>query len=392
MSPNAKVETSEPIARQRVSTALQNDGTWSESFHHLGDDGTEDGAEGFVVHAIVEGEVDGIILPLGVANIEDVAGAGEILTELVEADGHDAVGGVEGLLDAVAVVDVNVDVEDALVLLEELEDGKDAVVDVAEAGGLGLLGVMETAGPVDDDVGAVLVETAGAADGTGRVKLAELEEAVEHRAVLPHVEALQLADVVLHVVGGDDAEEVDVIVGMEARHCRGRYQPGTEDLHPAVQAVVDHQVVRHSDTMGLHGMALAVVVVANLGIVEVRNASGIFRRHSWDDLLNVKLARRMQTRIISAGCRCRKKVEISDLFDRMVPKPDYNAHDMCTGRLGCVRPKERVSRPSALDDSDSFLSYYVATQTSGNTPTCKLKRRVGSDISGQLQRRRGRRG
>ena len=310
MSPNAKVEASEPIARQRVGTALQNDGTGGEPLHHLRDDGTEDGAEGFVVHAVVEGEVDGIVLPLGVANVEDVAGAGEVLAELVEADGHDAVGGVEGLLDAVAVVDVDVDVEDALVLLEELEDGEDAVVDVAEAGGLGLLGVMETAGPVDDDVGTVLVEAAGAADGAGRVQLAELEETVEDRTVLPDVEALQLADVVLHVVGGDDAEEVDVVVGMEARHGRGRYQPGTEDLHPAVEAVVDDQVVRHADAMRLHGMALAVVIVANLGIVKVRNASGVFRWHYWTIIgtcMNAKnLEGRILTRIISAGCRCRK--------------------------------------------------------------------------------------
>lgn len=36
---------------------------------------------------------------------------------------------------------------------EELEDGKDNVVDVAEARGLALLGVMEATSPVDGDVG-----------------------------------------------------------------------------------------------------------------------------------------------------------------------------------------------------------------------------------------------
>lgn len=45
-----------------------------------------------------------------------VAGAGEILSVLVEGDGHDAVCGVESLLHAVAVMDVNVDVEDPLVV------------------------------------------------------------------------------------------------------------------------------------------------------------------------------------------------------------------------------------------------------------------------------------
>jgi hypothetical protein len=45
----------------------------------------------------------------------------------VEGHGHDAVGGVEGLLDAVAVVDVNVDVEDARVEAEQLDDAQDDV-------------------------------------------------------------------------------------------------------------------------------------------------------------------------------------------------------------------------------------------------------------------------
>ena len=276
---DAEVEATEPIAGQRVGTALQHDGAGGEALHDLADDGPEDGAEGVVVHAVGEGDVDGVVLSVGVANVEDVAGAWEVFAELVEADGHDAVGGVEGLLDAVAVVDVDVDVEDALVLLEELEDGQDAVVDVAKAGGLGLLGVMESTGPVDDDVGAVLVETAGAADGAGGVQLAELEESVEDRTILADVEALQLPDVVLHVVGGDDAEEVDVVVGMEARHGGRTDEAGAEDLHPPVQAVVDDEVVRHADAVGLHGVALAVVVVAHLGIVEIGNAAGVLGGH-----------------------------------------------------------------------------------------------------------------
>ena len=36
------------------------------------------------------------------------------------------------------------------------------------------------------------------------------------------------------------------------------------DLHLAVEAVVEQQVVRHADAVRLHGVALAVVVVANV--------------------------------------------------------------------------------------------------------------------------------
>ena len=50
-----------------------------------------------------------VVLALLDADVLDVARAWkEEVAELVEGDGHDAVGRVEGLLDAVAVVDVDV--------------------------------------------------------------------------------------------------------------------------------------------------------------------------------------------------------------------------------------------------------------------------------------------
>ena len=52
----------------------------------------------------------------GVETDLEVAGAGEVLPVLVERDGHHAVGGVEGLLHAVSVVNVNVDVHHAPVI------------------------------------------------------------------------------------------------------------------------------------------------------------------------------------------------------------------------------------------------------------------------------------
>lgn len=45
-----------------------------------------------------------------------VSSAGEVLAVLVERHGHDAVRGVEGLLHAVSVVDVNVNVQNPLVV------------------------------------------------------------------------------------------------------------------------------------------------------------------------------------------------------------------------------------------------------------------------------------
>mmetsp|Transcript_13936 Transcript_13936/g.33257 ORF Transcript_13936/g.33257 Transcript_13936/m.33257 type:complete len:206 (+) Transcript_13936:977-1594(+) len=178
-------------------------------------------------------------------------------------------------------MDVDVDVQDAGVHLEELEDGQDDVIDVAEAGRLGLLGVMEPPGPVDGDVGVVVVEADGPVDGGAGVQLGELVQSVEDGAVgvFPGVELLHLAGVLPEVVGVDLGEEVDVVVGVEARHGRRADEAGPEDLHPPVQAVVHDEVVRHADAVGLHGVALAVVVVADLGIVEVGDAAGFLGGH-----------------------------------------------------------------------------------------------------------------
>lgn len=65
------------------------------------------------------------------------------------------------MLDSVAMVDVDVDVEDPRVVQEELENGKDDVVDVAKSGGFGLFGVVQASGPIDCDVGLVVGQLAG---------------------------------------------------------------------------------------------------------------------------------------------------------------------------------------------------------------------------------------
>ena len=72
------------------------------------------------------------------------------------------------------MVDVDIDVEHPLVILEQLEDGQHDVVDVAEAAGLALLGVVEASGPVDCDVRRLLVELHGAGHGAAAAELTKL--------------------------------------------------------------------------------------------------------------------------------------------------------------------------------------------------------------------------
>lgn len=65
---------------------------------------------------------------------------------------EDAVSGVEGFFDAIAVVDIDVNVEDTLVVAEEFYDRENDVVDIAETGSFSLFSVVETTCPVDRNV------------------------------------------------------------------------------------------------------------------------------------------------------------------------------------------------------------------------------------------------
>lgn len=155
--------------------------------------------------------------------------------------------------------------------LEELKDAQNDVVNIAEPRGLGLLRMMQPPGPIERDIRVLPVQLDRGPDGAPGGGLAEGEEAVEDRAVLADVEALEVAGmgVVVDGLGGDGGEEVDVVVGVEAADVVGAGGEGAVDLHAAVEGVVDDEVVGHADAVGLHGVALAVVVVADRGLVEV---------------------------------------------------------------------------------------------------------------------------
>lgn len=62
--------------------------------------------------------------------------------------------------------------------------------------------------------GALLVriESGSTTDASRCIKLTEFEEPVEYRAVLPHIEPLQLTKVLVHVIRRDGGKEIDVVV------------------------------------------------------------------------------------------------------------------------------------------------------------------------------------
>lgn len=60
----------------------------------------------------------------------------------MERDCHDSIGSVERLFYSIAVVYIDINVKDSVVVLEELEDRKHDVVHIAEARRFLLLGVV----------------------------------------------------------------------------------------------------------------------------------------------------------------------------------------------------------------------------------------------------------
>mmetsp|Transcript_7849 Transcript_7849/g.19970 ORF Transcript_7849/g.19970 Transcript_7849/m.19970 type:complete len:228 (+) Transcript_7849:888-1571(+) len=192
----------------------------------------------------------------------------------MEGHRHDAVREIEGLLDAVAVVDVDVEVQHARVVLEQLQDGQHQVVEVAEPAGLCPLGVVQPAGPVDGRVHQAVVQLHAAVNGGASVFAAEVEDALKDGAVLLQVEALQQVEVVIDVVRGDFAQEVDVVLRMELGDLHRVRSARPKDIQLVVQAVAEYQVVCHAHAVRLHGVVRPVVHLVVVVIVVVADALG----------------------------------------------------------------------------------------------------------------------
>ena len=64
------------------------------------------------------------MLALTDTNIAEFASAREEFAVLVKRDGHDAIGGVESFLNTITMVNVDVNVENALIVAKKLKDSK----------------------------------------------------------------------------------------------------------------------------------------------------------------------------------------------------------------------------------------------------------------------------
>jgi hypothetical protein len=111
---------------------------------------------------------------------------------------------------------VDVDVEHARIYFQQFQYANDDIIDVAEARGLPLFGMMKTSGPVDGDVARVVVELHRSIDGGARVASAEVVEALEDGTVAALIEVIKTFRDAWFVRGRDFLEKFDVFLGVEA--------------------------------------------------------------------------------------------------------------------------------------------------------------------------------
>jgi hypothetical protein len=76
----------------------------------------------------------------------------------VKADGHHSIGQIKSFLNAITMVNVDIDVQHAFVILEKLQNCDDDVVHIAKAGSFELFRVVQPSGPVDSNVTLMIVE------------------------------------------------------------------------------------------------------------------------------------------------------------------------------------------------------------------------------------------
>mmetsp|Transcript_5354 Transcript_5354/g.15736 ORF Transcript_5354/g.15736 Transcript_5354/m.15736 type:complete len:478 (+) Transcript_5354:47-1480(+) len=286
MTVQRQVEAAQAVSCERVCAALENNGSGVEDVHDLLDDGLEDLIVRVVIHAFPQRTVHRVVLPRPHADILEVSGAREEVAVFVEGNCHHSVREVKSLLHAISVVDVNVDVEDSRMVLEELQARDDNVVDVAEPTRFALLGMVQTPAPIDGNVASPGIQLARAVNGCPRVHAAKLVQAVEDRAVrvLTNIELLHLlskrlvgagptakANLVEEAVGvgSDAAQKVNVLGGVEPGHLLGLCTVGTIDLQLAVETIRQDKVVCQLQTVRLHRVPRAVVVVAHVAIIEI---------------------------------------------------------------------------------------------------------------------------
>jgi len=206
--------------------------------HNRLDDRLEHALVRLIRDAVSQREVDCVVLTIANTNIAELTSTREVFAVLVEGDGHDAVGSVEGFFDAVAVVDIDVDVEDALLVAEQFDDtkynvcrnlasvsdhyfqrtGPEPTIHITETTSFTLLGVMETTSPIYRDIAFASIESRSAFHGSTSTDSTELEQPIKYGTIISDIVFALLLAEGIHVLGGDLVQEIDIFVCVELGH------------------------------------------------------------------------------------------------------------------------------------------------------------------------------
>jgi len=122
MTTNRQVKQSDSVTTQGICATLQHDRFWLELVHDCLHDRLECRLVSAVIDAIIEREVYCIVLAGFCSHIVDTSSTWEVIPIFVEGHCHDSVCRKECLLYTITVMAIDIDIEDALVGLEQLKD------------------------------------------------------------------------------------------------------------------------------------------------------------------------------------------------------------------------------------------------------------------------------
>lgn len=124
MTSHAEIETSKSVARQTISSALQDNSFRTVILHDIFDNGFEDSSVRAIVDTITEREVDGVVFSRPYTHVAKLASSGKIFAVFVERYRHHTIRGIEGFFDTVSVVDVDVNIQNPLLVAKKLQYAK----------------------------------------------------------------------------------------------------------------------------------------------------------------------------------------------------------------------------------------------------------------------------
>lgn len=279
---DTQIKAAQSIASERIRAPLQDDCGRLECFDSRRDNRLENVRVPGVIDAGPQGHVNRIVAAALRADLVDIPGPGEEpIAVLVKRQGHDPTVPVEGFLDAVPVMHVNVNVEDAGVIREQLEDREDNVVDVAEPGSPCTFSVMQSPRPVDGDaVGRSEGQFPGPRQAAARVKTDEAGEPGKSRTIRREIESIQRSQGgrVLHLLGqfalviyspAHPVDEGDVVGRVEFEEISRGSRGGHGAVHVLIEAVASHERIRQGESLRFHGVGGAVMEIGNVRVVEI---------------------------------------------------------------------------------------------------------------------------